>query len=176
MSYIVNNHNKKKTKYGLLLYVQPSVSAFADNEIVSWGSNYTSGALSSYTYTMSSTASTFTIPTDSNTYFFEAALVFWNVTNYTTTVSGEYSYQFYNVTTSSWVGSIGTVTSVRYKDEGLVSSIVGDETARYATSTDGDEIQLRLKSSANNYATLEDIKSTSTWNYTAHARLMIHKY
>jgi len=175
MTYLLSE-NRKSATVGLNIYHSAAAASLADDAIVSW-STIKSGHTSPYDFTMTFSGSSFTVPSDTKTYMFEASLT-WEGVHSSAVASAEISYQWYDTTNTQWVGSIATVTSGKGQAEGRTSTPVGDEVARFVTST-AINLELRLKSSSNSYGGLNSVDATSTapdnaW-YSA-ARCLVYKF
>ena len=174
MTYLLSE-NRKSATVGLNIYHSASAASLADDAVISW-STTKSGHASSYNFTITFSGSSFTVPSDSKTHMFEASLT-WNGVH-ASGATAEISYQWYDTTNSQWVGSVATVTSGNAQAEGRTSTPVGDEVARFVTST-AINLELRLKSSSNSYGGLSYIDATSTGNPTkwySAARCLVYKF
>ena len=170
MTYLLKTA-RKSINAGLNIYKLPSNTApFADSDPVIWSTTLLTHA-TIYNFSITFNGTTFTIPSDGKVYIFEAALT-WKGGF---TSLGEISYQFYNTTTSTWVGSIASQTAGAAYAEGRTGSVVADEVARYATSSAHD-LQLRLKSSANSYASLTSLDGSAGSPYYSAARMLVYRY
>ena len=176
MTYLIKKP-RKSAKVGLNIHIEASASSFADDAVISWA-NIASHASSTYGFndvTLTNNSS-FTLPNDSNVYMFEAALTWHSTTGYQDIdTDAEISYQWYDTTNSQWIGSVATLTSGLAYSEGRTSGTVGDEIARFVSSSAID-VELRLKSSANNYGDLSGVDYTVTNSYYSAARCLVYKF
>ena len=175
MTYLISESRKSATA-GLNIYHTASAASLADDAIVSW-STTKSGHASSYNFTITFSGSAFTVPSDSKTYMFEAALT-WQGVHSVAAAAAEISYQWYDTTNSQWVGNVATVTSGKAEAEGRTSTPIGDEVTRFVTST-AINLELRLKSSANSYGQLSSVDATTSSpssSYYSGARCLVYKF
>ena len=170
MSYFVSSFRKSAT-VGLNIYETATAASLADDAVISWSTTKASHA-SSYNFTMTFSGSSFTIPSDGKTHMFEASLT-WHGT-FSSGVNGEISYQWYDTTNSQWVGNVATQTSGVASSEGRSAGVVADEVARFVSSS-AINIELRLKSSSNNYTDLSAVDSPASVYFTP-ARCLVYKF
>jgi len=121
--------------------------------------------------------SKFTLPNASQSIFmFKCALVWYGES---LNSAGEYSYSWYDVTDTNnimRVGSIASITSGLNYSEGRAGLVVADEMAVYTTNTANQELELRLVSSNNSYASLTAVDYTGTPQvYYNRARCLVYK-
>lgn len=126
---------------------------------------------------MAFSGSKFTLPnTSSSIFMFKCALV-WYGTSLNS--AGEFSYSWYDVTDANniiRVGSIASITSGLNYSEGRAGLVVADEMAVYTTNTPNQELELRLVSSNNSYASLVAVDYTGTPQvYYNKARCLVFK-
>tara|TARA_Y100000287_G_C14127568_1_gene308125 strand:+ start:89 stop:565 length:477 start_codon:yes stop_codon:yes gene_type:complete len=118
----------------LNVYYGASTSSNATDQPVTWSTLDTSF---SNTFTLTKNGSQFTLPNDGKTYILEGFVL--------STGSGIYTtFQWYDVTNSTYVGILGKVAGGLNKDEGRYGSIVADEKAIFVTNQN-NTYELRLK-------------------------------
>ena len=170
MTYLLSSQ-RKSLNVGVNIYESATVSSLADDEPISWSTTLHSHG-SSYNFSLTFDGTTWTLPSDSHVYHFEAAPI-W----YGSTYAGDYRFGWYNTTTSSFVGTYGHITGGRNVAEGTIGGLVADEMATYITSS-AHNLELRLISSATSYLnqTHVDYAGTSLYEYFNKARVIVYKY
>lgn len=118
----------------LNVYYGASVSSIATDQPVTWSTLDTSF---SNTFTLTKNGAQFTLPNDGKTYILEAYVLQTGTNAYTT-------FQWYDVTNSSYVGIIGNVAGSYNIDEGRLGGVVADEKAIFVTNQN-NTYELRLK-------------------------------
>ena len=118
----------------LNVYYGATTSSNATDQPVTWSTLDTSF---SNTFTLTKNGAQFTLPNDGKTYILEAFVI--------TTGTGVYTtFQWYDVTNSTYVGIIGKVNGGYNKDEGRLGGVVADEKAIFVTNQN-NTYELRLK-------------------------------
>ena len=119
----------KKITGGLNVYYTASVNSVAADEPVTWAnldSSFTN------TFTLSKSGAQFTLPNDGKTYILEASLC---INAVSLAVGNTYAtYQWYDITNSTYVGIKGHVAGAHNHNEGQSGGVTADEKAIFVTN------------------------------------------
>ncbi len=118
----------------LNVYYNASVSSYTTNAPVTWSNLDTNF---SNNFSLTKNGAQFTLPNDGKTYILEAFVMATGLGVYTT-------FQWYDITNSTYVGIIGKVAGGYNKDEGRLGDVVADEKAIFVTNQN-NTYELRLK-------------------------------
>ena len=158
MTYIKKNIYKK-INGNVNVYYDASAT-IGNDQPVSWSSLDSSF---SSNFTLSKTASQFTLPNDGKTYILKA-----NITANQGSLENTYvEFQWYDITNSTYVGIKGKTTGGYNKNEGRSGNVVANEEAIFV-SNQSNTYELRITS----YSNVTDIDATDT-DYSGKARCCI---
>tara|TARA_Y100001970_G_C14136987_1_gene804848 strand:- start:517 stop:1014 length:498 start_codon:yes stop_codon:yes gene_type:complete len=165
MTYIKHIINKKIN--GQLNIYYNGSATIGQDEAVSW-SNLDSSFSNNFSLTKS--GSQFTLPNDGKTYILES-----NLTANTHLASGGLdsyvTYQWYDVTNSTYVGIKGYVAGSYNYNEGRTFGTVADEKAMFITSQN-NSYELRILEAVG----IDDIDDSSSQDYAGRARCCIWRF